>query len=176
MLKHASMTAALLSCCMEVAAAQSQRMEFRELPKEVRDHALRIRDACREVIPEATRDGMQGIWVLDLKGDGSRDIIIDNEGLCGTHLAGVNCSNRGCDMMIYKESAKNQWRKIFQEHLYEKHLVIDWDHMRLQMLIASIYAGDPRCKPLRDVFYTSGKSCNLIVTYKNMRWNWSLIR
>jgi hypothetical protein len=30
--------------------------------------------------------------------------------------------------MIYKEISQNQWRKIFQEHLYDKHLVIDWDN------------------------------------------------
>jgi len=49
-----------------------------------------------------TFNDMQGITIVDLKGDGSRDIAVDNEGLCGAHMAGVNCSNRGCDMTIYK--------------------------------------------------------------------------
>jgi hypothetical protein len=132
----------LLLCCVG-AFAQAQRLGFPDLPKEIRDHVLDVRRACKEVLERDDFYDMQGISVLDLKGDGARDIIIDNEGLCGTHIAGTNCSNRGCDMIIYKEIHKNRWRKIFEEHLYDKHLVIDWDHMRLQMLVASLYAGDP---------------------------------
>ena len=90
---------------------------------------------------------MQGIQILDLKGDGSRDIFVDNEGLCGDHIAGVNCSNRGCDMIVYKEISRGHGRKIFNEHLYSKYLAINWDAMRLQLMVASIFAGDPRCQP-----------------------------
>ena len=91
---------------------------------------------------------MQGIEILDLKGDGSQDIFVDNEGLCGSHMAGANCSNRGCDFSIYKEVSRNHWRKIFAEHLYDKFLAIDWDTMRLQLMVVSIYAGDLRCQEL----------------------------
>ena len=90
---------------------------------------------------------MQGIQVLDLKGDGSRDIVVDNEGLCGRHISGGNCSNRGCDFGIYKEGPKGQWRKIFDEHLYDKYLAIDWEHRRLQLMVVSISKNDPRCHP-----------------------------
>jgi hypothetical protein len=58
-------------------------------------------------------DDMQGILVLDLKGDGSRDIVVDNEALCGSRLAAANCSNRGCDVAIYKDAPRGQWRKLF---------------------------------------------------------------
>ena len=119
---------------------------------------------------------MQGINILDLKGDGSRDNVVDNEGLCGSHMAGANCSNRACDMSIYKETSKGQWRKIFNEELYDKFLAIDWDKMRLQLMVVLIYAGDPRCQPNPARDYTSGRSCNLIVTYRNNKWNWQLIR
>jgi hypothetical protein len=79
-------------------------------------------------------------------------------------------------MIIYKEIRPNQWRKIFDEHLYEKHFVFDPSYSRLQMMIVGIYAGDARCKPNRKVFYPTSKSCNLIVTYKNEKWNWSPIK
>jgi hypothetical protein len=151
-------------------------LEFRQLPREIRDRAIEVRASCKELNPEITFNDMQGITVLDLKGDGSRDIVVDNEGLCGEHMAGANCSNRGCDLLIYKEITRGQWTKIFEEHLYEKHLAIDWETMRLQLMIASIYAGDPRCQPNPRKDYTSGKSCNLIVTYRNDKWNWELIR
>jgi hypothetical protein len=151
-------------------------LEFEQLPKEIRDHATDVRTACKEGNPDRKFIDMQGIEILDLKGDGSRDIVVDNEGLCGVPLAGANCSNRGCDMSIYKETLRGQWKKIFQEHLYDKFLAIDWDKMRLQLMVVSIYAGDPRCQPNPKIFYTSGKSCNLIVTYRSDRWNWQLIR
>ena len=149
-------------------------LEFRQLPKEIRERAAEVRKSCTEVNPEMKFDDMQGILILDLKGDGSRDIVVDNEALCGAHLAGANCSNRGCDMAIYKEAPRGQWRKILDEHLYDKHLAIDWEKMRLQLMVVSIYAGDPRCKPRKE--YSSGHSCNLIVTYRNNGWNWELIR
>jgi hypothetical protein len=175
MIAGLSVLTSLLSLSVS-ATADPQTLEFHQLPKEIRNHVVDVRTLCKEADPERTVSDMQGIIVLDLKGNGARDIIVDDEEICGEHLSGYNCSNRGCDMMIYKEAPRNVWRKIFHEHLYDRHLVIDWDHMRLQMLVASIYAGDPRCKPKPKAEYTSGKSCNLIVTYRNNGWNWSLIR
>ena len=59
---------------------------------------------------------------------------------------------------------------------YAKFLAIDWEKMRLQLMVVSIYAGDPRCQPDPKKEYTSGRSCNLIVTYRHNEWNWQLIR
>jgi hypothetical protein len=56
-------------------------LEFRQLPKEIRDRAIDVRRGCKELDPEMTFNDMQGITVVDLKGDGSRDIVVDNEGL-----------------------------------------------------------------------------------------------
>jgi hypothetical protein len=156
-------------------AAQSN-LEFGQFPKDVRDHVSEVRKACKEENPEMTFSDMQGIQVLSLKGDGARDIVVDNEGLCGAHLAGANCSNRGCNLTIYKEVSKGQWRKSFDEQLYDKFLAIDWEQMRLQLIVASIYAGDPRCQPNPRKEYSSGMSCNVIATYRNERWNWQPIR
>jgi hypothetical protein len=156
-------------------------LDFKQLPKEVRDHAIEVRNSCQWYLSEGddevrTFDEMQGIQILDLKGDGSRNIFVDNEGLCGKAMLGANCSNRGCDFRIYKEVSRGQWRKIFDENLQDKFLAIDWDKMRLQLMIVSIYAGDPRCKPNRRKDYTSGSSCNLIVKYRKNSLDWELIR
>jgi hypothetical protein len=78
--------------------------------------------------------------------------------------------------VIYKEVSRGHWRKIFDEHLYDKYLAIDWEKMRLQLMVVSIFAGDPRCQPSPGKDYTSGQSCNLIVTYNNNGWNWQLIK
>jgi hypothetical protein len=158
-----------------IPIAAQPTLEFSQLPTEIRNRVIEVRKSCSELFPEMEFNDMQGIQVLDLKGDGSRDIFVDNEGLCGRHISGGNCSNRGCDFTIYKEGPKGHWRKIFDEHLYAKHLAIDWAHMRLQLMVVSIGAGDHRCQPNPKRFYTSGMSCNLIVTYRNNKWNWQLI-
>ena len=57
-------------------------------------------------------------------------------------------------MTIYKEVSRGQWRKIFSEHLHAKFLAIDWERMRLQLIVAAIYAGDKRCHPAPNKDYT----------------------
>jgi len=157
-------------------AGKTAGLGFRQLPKEVRDHATEVRQACKELSPEKQLDDMQGIEVLDIAGTGGRDIVVDNEGLCGEHLSGANCSNRGCDLAIYKETSQGRWSKVFAEHVYAKFLAVDWETMRLQLMVVSIYAGDPKCKAVRGKEYTSGQSCNLIVRYRRGKWDWELIR
>jgi hypothetical protein len=43
-------------------------------------------------------------------------------------------------------------------------------------MLVSIYAGDPRCQPDPKENYRSGRSCNLIVTYRNGKWIWQKIK
>jgi hypothetical protein len=170
-------TAAAMAVVLSISPVIAQpSLQFRQLPKEAQEHANEVRNSCKAENPDITFSDMQGIQVMSLSGDRSNDAVMDNEGLCGAHLAGANCSNRGCDMTIYKEISKGRWRKIFQEHLYEKFLAIDWKTMRLQLMVVSISANDAKCQsdPRRE--YTSGDSCNLIVTYKTDNWNWSPIR
>lgn len=178
--RFANMIAYVAFCCfvqLSAVAQPSGSLTFQQLPSEIRNHAVEVRKSCAELSgDDKTFNEMQGIEILDLKGNGSRDIVVDNKGLCGSHMAGANCSNRGCDMRIYKEISRGAWRKIFDEHLYGKYLAIDWEKMRFQLMVVSIYAADPRCQPPPGKEYTSGKSCNLIVTYRNNRWNWQVIR
>jgi hypothetical protein len=157
-------------------AAKAEELTFLQLPKEVRDLAIEVRNRCREQVPESKFDDLQGIQVVHFSGDSARDIIVDNETLCNSPLPAANCSNRGCDMTIYKEISKGHWRKIFDEHLHAKFVALDWDTMRFQLMIASISAADPRCQPDPRKNYTSGQSCNLIATYRNNRWNWRKIQ
>jgi hypothetical protein len=96
------------------AAAKAQELtSFSQLPKEVRDQASHVRGTCKELEPDMKlEDEMLRIQVLDITGEGSRDIFVDNEELCGSlRLAGGNCSNRGCGMTIYREVFKGRWQK-----------------------------------------------------------------
>ena len=54
---------------------------FQQLPREIREHAAAVRDSCKEYEPSfKVNSDMQ---ILSLKGDGTRDIIVDNEPLIG---------------------------------------------------------------------------------------------
>ena len=133
----------------DTSAATAQAIvNFNQLPKEVRDLAVAVRNQCKDLDPEKTFTDMQGILILSLNGDSSRDIIVDNKDLCGGQMPGANCSNRACTVTIYKEVSKGKWRKIFSEDLYDKFLAIDWDTMRFQLMVASIYAGDLKWTPI----------------------------
>jgi hypothetical protein len=43
------------------------------------------------------------------------------------------------------------------------------------MIAASIYAGDPRCKPNPNRRYASGQSCDALISHRNkqikLRWH-----
>jgi hypothetical protein len=172
-------------------AEQPMQVTFQQLPKEIRDHAISVRKSCMEVEDSARQMreqenanrahyDMLGIEVIDLNGDGHQDLVVDDEQICGpdVRVAGVNCTNRDCHMSIWKETAKRQWRKIFDEHLNSKYMALDHDNPqapRFQLMVASIWAGDKRCdNPPKE--YTSGQSCNVIVTYRGNNWNWQRIK
>lgn len=175
-MRRSAMAIVLTLSSMAVAAevvADLRQLGYRQLPQEVRAHIEAVRSACKEYNADfSTYDDLQGVEVVDLDGDGSQDILIDNEGLCGDHLAGANCSNRGCDLLIWKQIDRRSWRKIFEEHLHRKFISIERDANRFQMIAASIYAGDPRCEPAPDREYTSGQSCDLLIYFRNGKWEW----
>jgi hypothetical protein len=120
-------------------------------PREVKNQVLDIRNNCTELTKNKYPNEMQGVTILDLKGDGSRDIIVSSEQLCGDWLAGGNCSNRFCDLYSYKEGPKGTWRKILNEEevsLLEKNfLSFDKRTRKFQSMRIKISAADSRCDP-----------------------------
>ena len=83
-------------------------MQFQELPKNIQTSVAQTRDSCKEMDTDfEPHDAMQGITVIDLDGDGSRDLMVDNEELCNARMAGANCTNRGCDLTIWKQVGRN---------------------------------------------------------------------
>jgi hypothetical protein len=170
------------ACAISTGAAAFPRDQhglpvYSELPKEIRDTAGEVRGRCKEADVDGGEmrfDDWQGIYLVDLNGDGSDDIVVDHEHLCNGRMAGFNCSNRSCQFEVYKQVGKGKWRKVFDEYLHDKYIVAEG--YRFQMLIAKIWAGDARCKPDPKEEYPSGRACNLFVTYKGGKWNWQKIR
>jgi len=157
---------------------------YSALPQEVRDSVEKARNACSEMRGDGGQYQRQlgdlaGIQIVDLNGDKSDDIVVDYWEVCGGPMTGAVCSNRACGFEIYKQTGNGKWRKIFDESLYGRYLVIDGVERgsnRLQLLIATLGAGDSRCQPDPKKSYDSGQSCNLFVTYKNGKWNWQKIK
>jgi hypothetical protein len=152
-----------------VAAPQEFRLE--SLPEEVRLHVQEIRNSCLEADPQfKPYDPMQGITPIDL--DGGAALMVDNEELCApVRAAGFNCTNRGCDLKIWKQTSRSSWRVVFDEHLYRKFISLT-DDGKLAAIVATIYAGSPQCRPPPNVEYTSGRSCDVLIRHRRGRWVW----
>lgn len=151
-----------------VLHAQPRELTLEQLPHELRAHVDSVRASCRDLNPEQKPwHPMQGISTIDLDGDGHTDFLIDNRELCNDHMPGGNCSNRGCDLLIWRQVGRRGWKRIFKEHLHRKFVSIARGTQRFQMMAVSIYAGDPRCDPAPGDAPTSGQSCDLIVRYRN---------
>lgn len=116
----------------------------------------------------------QGVVFTDIDDNGGADILIDARDLCGEWIKGGNCSNRGCDLKIWRQSAPNVWTKVFDEHLHRNFLSFD-EARRLRLMVVSIHAGDRRCKPSPGRDYSSGEKCDLIVSFQGGRWVWKKI-
>lgn len=172
------MKSIFISCAInllliEGASAHRTDIQFNHLPQEIQQHVVEVRQSCRELHAEGLRvaSPVQGVTVVDIENDGSTDFLVDNEEICGTHMAGANCSNRGCDILIWQQR-RTRWVKVFEEHLHAKFISINESNRHLQMMAVSIYAGDERCNPDPNIDYTSGKSCDRVVVFKRGSWRW----
>jgi hypothetical protein len=147
------------------ALAQGKTMQYQQLPPEIRKHADDIHRACKEQDDQSQpHDLMQGITVLDLDGNGARDLLVDDESLCNSAIKGGNCSNRGCDLKIWKQTGQRSWQVIFDQHVSQKFISTN-EKGRLNVMALSIYAGsdgNSQCKPEQG-----SKYCDALVRYKN---------
>jgi hypothetical protein len=159
------------------ASAQMSDADYDRLPQEVRTDIEETRNACRELDPEMRLYAIdQGITIIDLDGHGPGDIMVDYEDVCTDRRTPVgHCSNRGCDLTIWKRAGNASWKKVFDEHLHRKFISLS-ERNRFQLMAVSIYAGDPRCKPDPKRSYTSGRSCDALVYYRNGSWIWHKIQ
>lgn len=174
-----SLTIVLFATLLTAGRAQAQNRElsFQRLPHEVRQHITRVRSSCKELNPDFKPfNDTQGVQEIILEDGGREALLVDNEALCDVDMAGANCTNRGCDLLIWERVSQTAWRLIFKEHLHRKFVSINRRSGRLQAIVMSIYAGDPRCRPEPKREYTSGMSCDLIATYQSGSWRWQLIR
>jgi len=158
------------------AAAENPSLRHEQLPDDLRKYVDDIRQHCKENDEGSQpKDPMQGIAVIDLDGDGSKDLMVDAERLCTTWIPGGNCSNRGCDLKIWKQTGRRAWRPVFDEHVSRKFVSVD-EKDALKLIAVSIWAGSPHCEPVAGKTYMSAESCDAIARYKKGKWTWMKIR
>ncbi len=156
--------------------AQISGMKFKDLPADVRNHANEIRGRCKELgWGGKLHSRMQGIAITDLDGDGSRGLIVENEKLCDGYFPGANCSNAGCDLLIWKQVDRRSWKKIFDHQLSKIFISLGGENRRFQLMVVSIYAGSPQCKPVPGKSYFKGETCDALVRYQKGKMVWEKI-
>lgn len=157
-------------------SAQTAPLTLVQLPLEIQQHIGEVQNSCRELDPEIKfYDPLRGVTIIDLEGDGSTDFLVDNESICLEHMPGANCTNRGCDLLIWQQR-NGKWRKVFEEHLYAKFISIDDTSRRLQLMALTIYGGDPRCHPNKNREYFSGDTCDILVHHRNGQFQWQPVK
>lgn len=144
--------------------------EFQNVPTEVRDIVLKTRKLCQGLGAKLPDEQLHGVRFIDLDGDGSKDIVLDAKEICGRRIAEANCSYYGCDLIIWKQTGKTSWERIFNEHVWEYFLSVSSSD-RFRLLAVSIPDGNSFCETETDAM-----SCDAIVLRKNKSWVWEPIR
>jgi hypothetical protein len=151
-------------------------LQYEQLPSDLRSYVDQTRRLCKEQDDNSLpADLMSGISFIDLDGNGSKDLMVEAAQLCAGEIKGGNCSNRGCDLKIWKQVGQRSWRPILDEHVSRSFISLN-DKGGLRLIAVSVWAGRPQCEPVDGKNYTSGQSCDAIVRYKGGKWAWEKIK
>lgn len=155
--------------------AQEQFLDFADLPSEVRADVEETRLKCSEGTEGKLKPSfpMEGIDIVGL--DVGKGIVVNNWLVCGgpgPSPAGYGCSNRGCDLTIWRDQGKLGWQRMFREHTHGPPFLSVTPEGKLSAVVVSIQAENPQCLPKPNVQYTSGMSCDVLARYKNGQWQW----
>lgn len=155
------------------ATAQTPQRLFDRLPGETQRS---IGDWCKENEPSFNSDLDSGLREIDLTGDGSHDIVIDWQHVACGAAGGGGCSNRGCDLDIYKQTGRASWKKIFSEHVGRHFMSTTYDdRSRFRLLAVSVVGGNSQCKADPNEA-GARRYCDALVYWRQGRWQWEPIR
>jgi hypothetical protein len=167
------------------AHAQETTILYSQIPVNIRSEVDRVRGECREALSNSDEkmdlnSDMDGIEIGYLLSPNRKSILVDYSKICGPTFqsAGVNCSNRGCDLKIWQDRGDGRFAKVYDDHLYSRYILYRFTQngrAEIKRMTISIWAGDPRCRPQKDAEFTSGKSCDLDARWINGKWSYELI-
>lgn len=140
------------------------------LPAELQNRIREITTSCKEAGIRIWAEQEPGVRRLDLNGDGSQDVLFDSQQVCGSS-PGYGCSNRGCKLVVYKQTGPGSYRKVLDE-LYELERFISVSKNGRLNLIAYSSPGEfGRCRQKsRD------ESCDYLLFWRRGQWAWETIQ
>jgi hypothetical protein len=168
------LVALVLACLSLTARAQAESflsLDPAEFPTAVKNALQQVRDACREAEHQSFDDPQVGITILDLNGDGSKDILLQASSACEFPTKGAGCNTAGCDLQIFKQVGNRQWKMIFDETLGEQPFLSasETGHFNLMAVSVSRKIG-ARCSD------PSGTGCDFLIYWKKNKFVWERIR
>jgi hypothetical protein len=154
-------------------AAQTNQNLFDLLPRQARQQILEVRQWCKEAGTETTYID-SGLQPIDLNGDGSRDIIVDWKHVACGAAGGGGCSNRGCNLEIYKRVGKASWKQVFSE--YVSQLFVSQTYKgKLLLLAISLVESNSKCRAA-PTDPPSHERCDALIFWRKGTWQWRPIK
>jgi hypothetical protein len=158
------------------ASAQTTQRLFDQLPRQTQADIRQVREWCTNAGTPVGSEVDTGLQEIDLNGDGSHDIVIDWQRVACGDAGGGGCSNRGCDLDIYKQTGRASWKKIFSEHVGKHFMSTTYDdRSRFRLLAISVVGGNSQCK-INQNEPGARRYCDALVYWRQGRWQWEPIR
>ena len=159
---------AVISLPLAAATESSQSLDAANFPDEVRTVLDEVREACKEARLTPSTDPQAGVTIIDLDRDGSKDIFLNASKACETRFKGNGvCRTGGCEISIFKQIGKSQWKKVFSESVGDLFLSASSDgHFGLMALTVSSKVSD-RC---------GQDTCDYLVYWNRGDWLWKKIQ
>ena len=158
------------------AAAQSSDSLLSRLPREARDGIREARQWCKANGGGQDQNDFAdaGLEQIDLNGDGARDIVVDWRNVACGAAGGGGCSNRGCDLDIFKQTGPGAWKRVFHEHV-SGHFMSTSYQGRFRLLAVSLVGGNAQCKA-KPTEPSSHEACDALVYWRGGQWAWQPIK
>ena len=166
---------ALVLCCLTLATpARTESflsLDPSEFPTAVNAALQQVRSVCKEYGHQPLDDPQAGITIIDLNGDGSKDIFLQAWQACDIETKEAGCNTAGCVVQIFKQVGNNQWRVIFDETLNPQFFLSTSKegHFNLMAVSVSRKISD-RCSD------PSGSECDYLLHWKRNKFIWERIQ
>lgn len=157
------------------AHAQSDSGLLRLLPVETQNSIAEAREFCDQAgVRKASPD--QGLEQIDLNGDGSRDILVDWQNVACGAPGGGGCSNRGCNLDLYKQTKSGTMKLVFSEHLQKYFVSTDYAG-KFRLLAVTVQGGNEKCPAeASESEPASHLYCDALVYWQQGAWRWQPIK
>lgn len=164
----------LVLCCLTLATpARTESflsMDSSEFPAAVNGALQEVRNVCKENGHQPLDDPQAGITIIDLNGDGSKDIFLQAWQACDMPTKEAGCNTAGCVVQIFKQVGDHQWKVIFDETVDPQFFLSTSKEGRFNLMAVSVNRKiSNRCSD------PSGNVCDYLLHWKRNKFIWERI-